>query len=93
METNMINKRVNLYWDERITFEAKVFNSLQHLNGFYRIGQCHPIVKTHTANRRDISRIPTRLIIVTGSCIPQTKRAVFNKTNGNATCNIYIFFK
>jgi len=85
---NMINKRVNIYWAERITFEAKAFNSLQHLHCFYRIGQCHPIAKTHTANRRDISRIPTRLKIVTGSYILQTKRAVFNKNNGNATCNL-----
>ena len=65
-----------------------MFKSLQHLGCSFRIGQCHPIAKTCTANRRDISRIPTRLKIATGSYILQTKRAVFNKENENATYNL-----
>jgi hypothetical protein len=84
----MINKTVNIYWFERISFEAKLFKSLQDLGSLFRIGQCHPIAKTCTANTRDISRIPVRLKIATGSYILQTKRGVFKKDNGNATCKL-----
>ena len=84
----MINKTVNIYWFERISFEAKLFKSLQDLGSLFRIGQCHPIAQTCTANTRDISRIPVRLKIATGSYILQTKRGVFKKDNGNATCKL-----
>ena len=81
METHM-----NIYFAVNIQNQTKIFKSLQHLGCLFRIGQCHPIAKTCTANRRDISRIPLRLKIATGSYILQTKRAVFNKDNGNANC-------
>jgi len=42
---NMINKKVNIYWTERISFEAKMFKSLQHLGCLFQIGQCHPHCK------------------------------------------------
>ena len=85
---NMINKTVNIYWFERISFEAKLFKSLQDLGSLFRIGQCHPIAKTCTASTRDISRIPVRLKIARGLYIRPIKRAVFNKDNGNATCKL-----
>lgn len=81
-------KKVNIYWFERISFEAKIFKSLQHLSSLFRIDQCNPIAKTCIANTRDISRIPVQLKIATGSYILQTNRAVFNKENGNATCKL-----
>ena len=82
----MINKKVNIYWIERISFDAKMFKSLQNLGCLFRTGQCHPIAKTCTANTRDISRIhvPVQLKIA----ILQTKRAVFNKDNGNSTSKL-----
>ena len=83
METHM-----NIYFAVNIQNQTKIFKSLQHLGCLFRIGQCHSIAKTCTANRRDISRIPLRLKIATGSYILQTKRGVFKKDNGNATCKL-----
>ncbi|CAC5369488.1 unnamed protein product [Mytilus coruscus] len=50
--------------------------------------KCHPIARTLSVNIRDISRIPVRLKILTGTYILQAKRAlvnrVFNKTTPDA---------
>ncbi|CAG2192046.1 unnamed protein product [Mytilus edulis] len=83
---HMINQKVNTYWTERIQQDSLMFSSLQYLGGMYRIGKCHPTASTCSANIRDISRIPIRLKILTGSYILQTKRAVFNITNPDPTC-------
>ena len=74
------------YWTEQIQQDTLMFSSLQYLVGMYRIGKCHPTASTCSANIRDISRIPIRLKILTGSYILQTKRAVFNITNPDPTC-------
>ncbi|CAC5401533.1 unnamed protein product [Mytilus coruscus] len=83
---HIINQKVNTYWTERIQQDTLMFSSLQYLGGMYRIGKCHPTATTCSANIRDISRIPIRLKILTGSYILQTKRAVFNNTNPDPTC-------
>ncbi|CAC5389759.1 unnamed protein product [Mytilus coruscus] len=83
---HMINQKVNTYWTERKQQDTLMFSSLQYLSGMYRIGKCHPTATTCSANIRDISRIPVRLKILTGSYILQTKRAVFNNTNPDPTC-------
>jgi hypothetical protein len=43
----------------------------------YKIGQCHPLATTISANMRDIIRIPIRLKIATGTYILQANRASF----------------
>jgi hypothetical protein len=48
----------------------------------YNIGRIHPLLKSYSANMQDVSRIPIRLKIVTGTYILQTHRAKYS--NGTA---------
>ncbi|XP_063436398.1 uncharacterized protein LOC134717834 [Mytilus trossulus] len=83
---NLVKQKVNIYWSNRIKQEITLFSSLEHLGEIFTIGKCHPIAKTISVNIRDISRIPVRLKILTGTYIIQTKRAVFNKAIPDGTC-------
>ena len=51
-----------------------------------KIGQCHPLATTISANMRDIIRIPIRLKIATGTYILQANRASFNRSQLNPIC-------
>ena len=56
------------------------------MKGSYKIGQCHPLATTISANMRDIIRIPIRLKIATGTYILQANRASFNRSQLNPIC-------
>ena len=66
--------------DLRTIERSPLFSSLKYLKGSYKIGQCHPLATTISANMRDIIRIPIRLKIATGTYILQANRASFNRS-------------
>ena len=53
-----------------------------HFNPKYNIGRIHPLLKSYSTNMQDVSRIPIRLKIVTGTYILQIHRAKYS--NGTA---------
>jgi hypothetical protein len=57
-----------------------------YLKGSYKIGQCHPLATTISANMRDIIRISIRLNIATGTYILQANKASFNRSQLNPIC-------
>ncbi|CAC5418774.1 unnamed protein product [Mytilus coruscus] len=83
---NLLKQKVSNYWSNRIKQEITLFTSLKYIGEIYTIGKCYPIARTLSVNIRDISRIPVRLKILTGTYIFQAKRAVFNKTTPDGTC-------
>jgi hypothetical protein len=54
----------------------------------YTPGKCHPIVNTNTMNVREISRIPTKLKIVTGIYVLQVDRVKFRQNVERSICEL-----
>ena len=78
----LIKKQVHSYWREKIQKDCLTFSTLNCLNPKYNIGRIHPLLKSYSTNMQDVSRIPIRLKIVTGTYILQTHRAKYS--NGTA---------
>jgi hypothetical protein len=56
----------------------------------YNIGMIHPLLKSYSANMQDVSRIPIRLKIVTGTYILQTPRVKYsNDTAVSPLCTLW----
>jgi hypothetical protein len=62
---NLIKSKIHSYWISTISEVCNLYSSLKYLKGSYKIGQCHPLATTISANMRDIIRIPIRLKIAT----------------------------
>ena len=54
----------------------------------YTQGKYHPIVNTNTMNVREISKIPTKLKIVTGSYVLQVDRVTFRQNVERGICEL-----
>ena len=85
----LIKSKVHSYWISTISEVCNLYSSLKYLKGSYKIGQCHPLATTISANMRDIIRIPISLKIATGTYktyILQANRASFNRSQLNPIC-------
>ena len=71
--------KVQKYWTTKLLEQARLYSSLKYLSLIHTPGKCHPIVNTNTMNVREISRIPTKLKIVTGSYVLQVDRVKFRQ--------------
>lgn len=80
--------KVKKYWTSKILEQARLYSSLNYLSLIYTPGKCHPIVNTNTMNVREISRIPTKLKIVTGSYILQVDRVKFRQNVERGICEM-----
>jgi hypothetical protein len=83
---SLIKSKIHSYWISTISEVCNLYSSLKYLKGSYKIGQCHPLATTISANMRDIIRIPIRLKIATGTYILQANRASFNGSQLNPIC-------
>jgi hypothetical protein len=66
---SLIKSKIHSYWISTISEICNLYSSLKYLKGSYKIGQCHPLATTISANMRDIIRIPIRLKMATGTYI------------------------
>jgi hypothetical protein len=66
---SLIKSKIHSYRISTISEVCNWYSSLKYLKGSYKIGQCHPLATTISANMRDIIRIPIRLKIATGTYI------------------------
>lgn len=84
----IVNRCVNSYWCSRLKERASLYPSLQYLNAEdYVPGKKHWLIQ-HTREVRDITRLKTKLKLVTGSYILQINRACFNQNQVDPTCMI-----
>ena len=83
---SLIKSKIHSYWISTISEICNLYSSLKYLKGSYKIGQCHPLATTISANMRDII-IPIRLKMATGTYILQlANRASFNRSQLNPIC-------
>ena len=62
-----IINRVKEYWKSRILQNKQMYSSLRYLSNEYILGTVHPVAFLTSANPSDISRIPIKLKITTGT--------------------------
>ena len=86
----LYNNAVNKFWSERTVSRSRLYSSLQYLSKTYTVGKCHPAMKPYMLSSRDISRIPMKNKIMTGTFILQSKRAKFNQNYINPMCSCVI---
>ena len=83
-----VNKSVNEYWCITIRENAALCPSLQYLNTEdYMPGGKHWLIQ-HTREVREVTRLKTKLKLVTGSYVLQVNRACFNLNQVNRSCMI-----
>ena len=70
-----IKREIQNYWQELITSMASYYSRLKYLNSAdYRPGNIHPLLKIKCSSSIEISRIPPKLKMLTGTYILQTIR-------------------
>jgi hypothetical protein len=70
-----IKREIQHYWQELITSMASYYPGLKYLNSAdYRPGNIHPLLKIKCSSSTEISRIPPKLKMLTGTYILQTIR-------------------
>jgi hypothetical protein len=71
----LVKSRVNDHWCTQLTTLAQPYKGLQYLsNHNLSKWKIHPILKHRCYSSLDISRIPVKLRLVTGTYVLQTKR-------------------
>ena len=83
---SLIKSKIHSYWISTISEGCNLYSSLKYLKGSYKIGQCHPLATTISANMGNIIRIPIRLKIAPGTYISQANKASFNRSQLNPIC-------
>ena len=84
-----ISAKVQKYCTTNFLEQTRLYSSLKYLSLIYTPGKCHPIVNTiNTMNVREISRIPTKLKIVTGSYVLQVDRVKFRQNVERGICEL-----
>ena len=82
----MVNKHVNTHWSSAVKHKATLFPTLKYLNTEeYWPGKQLWLIQD-VGGVRDLSRIHTKLKLVTGTYILQTSRASFNHLQVDPIC-------
>ena len=68
--------------------QSRLYPSLKYLSKTYTVGKCHPTVKPYMLSSRDVSRIPVKNKIMTGTFILQSNHAKFNQNDVNPMCHL-----
>jgi hypothetical protein len=63
----LTKKQVHSYWQGKIQEDGLTFSTLNFLNPKYNISRIHPLLKSYSAKMQEVSSIPIRLKIVTGT--------------------------
>ncbi|CAC5421540.1 unnamed protein product [Mytilus coruscus] len=75
------------YWSTKIVQMSMLYLGLKYLRNQNLIkGKLHPILKHKSHSALDNSRIPTRLRLITGTYVLQTKRIQFYRQETDPTC-------
>ena len=84
---SLVKSGVNDHWCTQLTTLAQLYKGLQYLSN-HNLSKCkiHPILKHRCYSSLDISRIPVKLRLVTGTYVLQTKRIKYYKNETDTTC-------
>ena len=63
----LTKKQIHSYWRGKIQENGLTFSTLNFLNPKYNISRIHPLLKSYSAKMQEVSSIPIRLKIVTGT--------------------------
>jgi hypothetical protein len=82
-----VKSRVNDHWCTQLTTLAQLYKVLQYLSN-HNMSKCkiHSILKHRCYSSLDISRIPVKLRLVTGTYVLQTKRIKYCRNETDTTC-------
>ncbi|VDI27410.1 Hypothetical predicted protein [Mytilus galloprovincialis] len=68
---------------------AKLYNRIHYIGvNQYSIGAPHPALSSVTTSTRDVSRLPVKLKLLTGTYQLQSTRAAFNQNQVDPTCQL-----
>jgi hypothetical protein len=83
----LVKSRVNDHWCTQLTTLAQLYKGLQYRSNHnlskYKI---HPILKHRCYSSLDISGIPVKLRLVTGTYVLQTKRIKYYRNETDPIC-------
>ena len=85
---SLVKSRVNNHWCTQLTtLVAQLYKGLRYLSN-HNLSKCkiRPILKHRCYSSLDISRIPVKLRLVTGTYVLQTKRIKYYRNETDPTC-------
>ncbi|VDI25646.1 Hypothetical predicted protein [Mytilus galloprovincialis] len=83
----LIKNAVMKYWSIKTVQISELYLGLKYLSSQNLIkGKLHPILQHKSQSALDNSRIPTRLRLITGTYVLQTKRIQFYRQETDPTC-------
>ena len=87
---SLVKSRVNDHWCTQLTTLAQLYKGLQYLSN-HNLSKCkiHPILKHRYYSSLDISRIPVKLRLVTGTYVLQIKRIKYYRNETDPTCLLW----
>ncbi|MCG8047714.1 MAG: reverse transcriptase domain-containing protein, partial [Candidatus Thiodiazotropha endolucinida] len=81
-----VKKQVDAYWVDALVSKAALYPSLEYRKtDSYVPGKKHPVIQ-EAHGVKDISRIHTKVRVLTGVYVLQVNRAAFNQNGVNPTC-------
>ena len=83
---SLVKSRVNDHWCTQTTTLAQLYKGMQYLSNNLNKCKIHPILKHRCYSSLDISRIPVKLRLVTGTYVLQTKRIKYYRNETDPTC-------
>lgn len=86
---NLVNRAVLSFWTEKIHSLKSLYGTLKYLNcENSRLGKMHPLLQIACQSAHEITRIPVKMKILTGTYILQTNRARFNAGSVKPLCQL-----
>lgn len=83
---NLVESKVVTYWKHRIELASQSYSSLKYLNKQYTYGEYHPLLQVPCRSSFEVSRMPARMRILTGTITLQSTRAKFNQNDVDPRC-------
>ena len=84
---SLVKSRVNDHWCTQLTTLAQLYKGLQYLTNHNKSkSKLHPILKHRCYSSLDISRIPVKLRLVTGTYVLQAKRIKYYRNETDPAC-------
>jgi len=81
-----VHKTVVNYWTEYIDRIARTYSSLKYMNIQYSPGKFHPLIQAGCSSALEVTRLPTRFRLLTGTYVLQVNRCRFNQYAISAVC-------
>lgn len=88
MWKNKVYKIVSNLFREKVINLGKMYKTLKYMNIIYTPGKIHPSIQTIGNSVNEISRLPVKIKLLTGTYILQSMRVKFNQNEIDPTCQL-----